>query len=298
MKFMRNSLSFLISTEQNLLRLLRRIDHSTVYFEGGMGSQLLALIEWQLRVNEYNEGKGSKYPQLDITYFSNTPKILSSGLVIWKWELERYGVTLQELQKYQIPKIYKYLRARPNINEQSTQDTINLRRNSASLNIKVPSDVTEFARSVLKLEFLEEDTNEIIDCCTVHIRRGDYLSVATHLVEFGVYLHLLSTIKEYIPSRVIIFCDTEIDQMFKIELARILNNKRLYWCDSDSFDSGKVHDFMRASKILITANSTFSISAGLLSDDRSIVFAPLCYFGQVSARNNPFLGLGDYFLFG
>jgi hypothetical protein len=75
-------------------------------------------------------------------------------------------------------------------------------------------------------------------------------------------------------------------------------HSNIYFLSEEDLESGTVHDLMRLSKLLITANSTFSLSAGILASKETIVYSPILFFGGKDdyLKSRIFNQAGDYFL--
>jgi hypothetical protein len=90
-----------------------------------------------------------------------------------------------------------------------------------------------------------------------------------------------------------------VDVDFKERLLDEFPDRQFTFCVGDKYGLVEIHDFMRASRMLITGNSIFSVSAGLLANEKTIVFSPINFYVATDSRRNgnPFLGTGDFYLF-
>ena len=72
------------------------IDRKTVYFEGGLGSQILAYIEYSEKNKSSNKPVFANYD-----YFNNTKVDFTdnTGLSMWTWRLDQYGIYQKDLKK-------------------------------------------------------------------------------------------------------------------------------------------------------------------------------------------------------
>ena len=73
------TLKIVIPIRSRLLKILRRTDLETIYFEGGLGSQILAYIDFL-----------SSPRKVDLSYFRTPPNHSVNGPDIWGWELSLY----------------------------------------------------------------------------------------------------------------------------------------------------------------------------------------------------------------
>ena len=101
-----------------------------------------------------------------------------------------------------------------------------------------------------------------------------------------------------LPKEMFVFSDTPLlaKEISALEVA--VPHLNLIFLSEDDLGSGTVHDMMRISKVLITANSTFSFSAGLLSSKETLVYCPLMFFGGQDdyLKSRIFNQSCDYFL--
>jgi hypothetical protein len=114
---------------------------------------------------------------------------------------------------------------------------------------------------------------------TVHIRRGDYERVASRLVEYWEYEDLLKSFSPFIEKNILFISDSDLPKEVKQNFIDSFPDRSIKFFSSYEISTQSAHDIMRKSKVLITANSTFSISAGLLSDENTIVLSPIEFFG-------------------
>ena len=123
----------------------------------------------------------------------------------------------------------------------------------------------------------------------VHVRRGDYLKVATHIVDDATYIAFLRRVDAILPSPINFFCDSPLRQEFRNEVVEVLKGKEVSFHDDKTEDECLVHDVMRLSKLLVTSNSTFSFTAGLLASADCLVFSPMKFYGanMGTIRGNP-----------
>jgi hypothetical protein len=243
----------------------------TVYLEGGLGSQILGIMQYEIMKEALPATK------LDVSYFY--PQQTSKTEANWVWALEGYGINLP-LQKENFLAKLRYLQ-RP--------------QNYAATNLNL-----EIWREISRRQFNEifpihEDTKKIMqdlnialreDFVAIHIRRGDYLKVSSKIIEVEELGKLFQTLEYLSNGRLLVFSD---DTFSKNDEAKI----RSYWPKDVTFVSGgdqhAVHGLLRFASVLVTSNSTFSLTAALLSEHpKQVVFAPTHFF-SVSERDVNFL---------
>ena len=247
------------------------IDRKTVYFEGGLGSQILAYIEYSEKNKSSNKPVFANYD-----YFTNTKVDFTdnTGLSIWTWRLDQYGIYQKDLKKIGKKKklVNKYFKVRPygnsdifyNFREKKSESyqkifKINLEKVNEYISKKFKSDTDDFA--------------------VIHIRRGDYLKVASKVVSMEELIKFINKIKKLLPNNILISCDSILPSAEQDMIASTLEELNLVYVDPRE-DPLLVHDLMRSSSILVASNSTFSFTAGLLAKRGCTVFFPTNYFGQ------------------
>ena len=156
---------------------LARVDNHRIYFEGGLGSQILAMVD-------YLESK----KKVDLSYFDDlTVGTNENGLSIWPWKLNRYGYQMEELREDHAPKRGKFHKLLYLKNSETTAINLNYEDiwdNFRNYRTAFPIDMIALS------EFLTTNTQRRNnhDYAAIHIRRGDYIRVASHLVSLKLYL--------------------------------------------------------------------------------------------------------------
>jgi len=124
----------------------------------------------------------------------------------------------------------------------------------------------------------------------LHVRRGDYLNVASHLVS-SKELDGIAAQFSGLVDRILILSDSPIGAT-EFEQVRSKFPGRLHVIDSDP-DPILAHSLMRNATVLVCSNSQFSLSAGLLSNGLKII--PKVWFGADASRINLAVGkLSDF----
>lgn len=156
----------------------------------------------------------------------------------------------------------------------------------------MPIDLNNLQRALTKFDVNLDRT------ITVHVRRGDYERVASRLVEIGEYTNLLEVLLKDSNLDILFLSDTEIPQKIKNDLSERFKQNKLKFFSNTDITTHQAHDLMRMSRILITANSTFSISAGLLSEENTTVYSPILFFGGKTgySQSRTFNRYGEFFV--
>ena len=256
---------------KKILNLLKFFDNETVYFEGGLGSQIIAYIVY----NEKNKIQ-KNICATNLDYFSNTPYDFTqvNGLYRRAWKLDHYGISNSKLVvDKKIKKVFKkYFLVRP---EFYTEIFLNFREEKVSeYNSIFPVDtkvVNKFLQKIFQ--------NSTLDYSIIHIRRGDYLKLASNIIKTEEVVNLINKLKPILTTNVLITCDSILPKEDVEILEKSLSGHNYVYLDPNE-DIYLVHDLMRSAKILIASNSTFSFTAGLLSNKDCLFFFPTKYFGN------------------
>jgi len=256
---------------QSFLAKLHLIDRHTIYFEGGLGSQILSFIEFQEKTKN-----SDKQVSVNLDYFLGISSDYNneSGLSMWSWKLSHYGIdqSIFEQQNFYKKLFKKYFLTRSN----SISEVFYSFRETKKRQYENLFPINKIAIST----YLESIVgSKSVDYCVVHIRRGDYLNVSTKVIAVDEITRLIQKIKHLLPRIILISSDSYLTLAEKEKLAECLFGF-IHKYIEPSESPFLVHDLMRTSKVLIASNSTFSFSAGLLANDDCLVFFPTKYFGE------------------
>ena len=257
-----------------------------IHIEGGLGSQILGVITfWNLQ-----EKLGADRVNCDLSYFSERAQ--SKGL--WPYELARFNLPISEFQKFERKGKRNLLKAKRDFlsDEELTEDYW------AKSRVKHKSKF-QFDHAKLNTYFEElVQVNFKQPFAAIHIRRGDYLQVASKLIHFNEYIELISSIKKLLPTQIIVISDSVVGQEDRSKLQTLLGDHKVEFLDSPGIDPFNVHCLLREAEVLITANSTYSFSAGLLGRQGQTVFSPMQFHsGTDSVKyNKTFRAAGSFFI--
>jgi hypothetical protein len=108
----------------------------------------------------------------------------------------------------------------------------------------------------------------------IHVRRGDYVNVASHLVADGEFINLARKFSGLVDNLVVI-SDSPIGPDFRSALSSYF--KRVSFLDNT--DPFTAHRIMRSARVLICSNSQFSLIAAALNPT-ALVLIPKQWFGE------------------
>jgi len=244
---------------------LNLIDFDTVYFEGGLGSQILSYILFRHK-SEKNEKV-----LCDLTYFKNVSADShgENKVSLWSYKLDNYGIPVS---KFLSKKRKSRIKLKPQF---IPLDFLDIDKDLLN---KVKSEIELNSENLTS--YLEQHNLRIDDQYgVIHLRKGDYLFVASHLIREQQVIDLISKISDFLPGKMFIASDGEIDESlfewFKVNKPNIqlITTER-------KIDPFILHDLMRNSRLLVASNSTFSFSAALLSSEKTISFIPQIFYKE------------------
>lgn len=257
---------------RRVARSLNLPPRNVVFLEGGLGSQLMGMLLFEVRRLQ------DPATQCDVSYFF--PEILepqlTDGATRWPWELHRYGIDLHD------PRFVRnrWYRFRADYETRAYDDE----PYAASLGEGQWSTlfpIVDAARQRVQDWGVGDDDGY----ASVHIRRGDYLKVSARVFDLPEVLDFMKCVQALLPERILFLSDddflpAEIDQVRSL----LAGKKCMFVNESDQH---VVHGMMRLSRVLITSNSTFSWSAGLMLErPDALAFAPEHFFGAKAPHLN------------
>ena len=289
-----------ISKLQGIQTSLGIIEREITYFEGGLGAQIIAYIEYREKMQSIEKGVSKSKLLTDTNYFRKyTPGVYVSGPIIRPWKLDIYNISLESVSAFQASKFRKVIKSRRRSPKTISNITENRWRKNKGLHLKY------FPR-VLRNEavFQQIGIDPKGDFSVVHVRRGDFITMGTLSVANDSFINLLSKINMSLTKEVYIVSDSVLENEFKNEILKILKLNEVHWIEGENISEVAVHEFMREAKVLVCSNSMFSFSAGILSREDALVIAPMNFFGgDLHIPNSgkiyslEFTSAGDFFIF-
>jgi hypothetical protein len=255
-----------------------------VDIEGGLGSQILGVISFWERQERF----GVEKAKCDITYFSTRNRES-----LWNWELDQYQISLIELKKFESARFKNMLRMKSDFLsdlELNANYWIEVRKKYLDRFEFDSKQVNTFREEIIGLEIKKSYG-------VVHIRRGDYLQVASKVINFDEYLNLLLTLRELIPKDLLIVSDSQLHVKEKEKLSSHFGeNHNLVFLDDPQLNPFLIHCILREADVLVTSNSTFSFSAALLGKSGQRAFSPVNFHSgeSVEKYNRSFRAAGSF----
>lgn len=253
---------FLLKTLFGIQKTLRVYHKTLTHIEGGLGSQILGVMSLYNNLEKFGKEKA----KCDLSYFDEPRQ---SNL--WPWGLDKFGLALEDLRVYESRKLTNLLKAKkdfPSDDDLAQNYWLNCRKKYLS---KFPP-----GGGIVKQFLADHSITEKFDTYgAAHIRRGDYLSVASKVISLNQCLTFLLSIEKSIPNHLFFVSDSKFSIEEKKHLRDQLGNKRyVIFLDDPNHDPFTIHCLLRNADLLVTSNSTFSFSAGLLGKEGQVVFSP------------------------
>jgi hypothetical protein len=253
-----------------------------VVFRGGIGAQILsAAAYWYLQ-------EQGKEVQADMTYFSLLPlevrPMMVGGLSYWPWNLDFLGISQESFAK-----------SDNSANDYSEYYEIGDNFQKFEIALKALST------QKIKEKFRTGDFQGIIDRClprefegqigyaAIHVRRGDYVNVASHVVGDQTIITVMDSVAKLIDKCVVI-SDSPIHSDVREAAQRKF--KVVSFLDSPNFSETDAHVVMQHAKFLVTSNSQYSLTAALLG--KGICLVPKVWFSGEPEFLQAIDGLGEY----
>lgn len=237
----------------NWIRLFRNKHkrETVITFTGGMGAQIIsAAIYYQLK------SKGVAV-YADLSYFDKAEVVARVGnkgeISHWSWQLSQFGLerdSFDSLQNY-------------------NQKSVNLiadgpeKSRLAMEALRNPAVQARFAANCSCLGKLALESDGYL---CIHVRRGDYVNVASHLMSNEEFFRIAAKFTGLVPH-VVVVSDSPIKAEFRERISAGYTNATFL----DSIDAFTTHYVMRKARILVCSNSQFSLIAALLNPHGLIV---------------------------
>ena len=239
-----------------------------ITFTGGLGAQILSASAYF-----YLQRSGQEVGA-DLRYFHCRTHIATPGvpgdISKWPWQLDGYGLSPSD---FVCP-------------DPAGHSLVHDGERKAALGFLGLGD-PQVQRRFPLLEGLSDFRQELLadrPFVCLHLRRGDYLNVATFLVSDESSLRALRTVSRLVHDAVIISDSPLSPEMNSALLGLGLNVVTLVGGDPVA-----AHGLMRMADILICANSQFSMTAAALREPDQLTFCPSQHDGDLASESNRML---------
>ena len=252
-----------------------------VHLEGGLGSQLLGMMTYLTHKREDRRWK------CDVSYFFPEVKepTFIGAAVRRPWELERYGYSLHS-PTFTTSRRSFFRRDYESEARNETETLAKISSSNWSSRFALPHEARE------KLEQLPLRGSS--QFAAIHVRRGDYLTVASRVVSMNESIAIARRARALLPNTIVFLSDDPFTDSDHEQVAKNLSGLNCIFLEER--DPHISHGIMRLSQVLVTSNSTFSWTASVMMErDDAIALAPLKFFGERQlALNSMFQASGDW----
>lgn len=224
---------------------------TVVSFTGGTGAQILSLaIVADLRSR--GEACG-----VDLSYFDRAARRAApgEGVSTWAWGLDYLGFSRESVAS---------MSTLTQSNGRTLRDSPEKLRlaldalSRSSISAMFPNQSSEKTFENLGVKTRRKDFRY----AAFHLRRGDYLNVASHVVPDSAYVSAAKRVSTIVSCAVVV-SDSEVPRSL-VEKFQTLFTEIIILDDPDS-SPGDLHHLLRNATIHIGSNGQFSLTAGLLS---------------------------------
>ncbi|HEY1089612.1 MAG TPA: hypothetical protein VGE47_00835 [Burkholderiaceae bacterium] len=238
-----------------------------ISFTGGMGAQLFSAAAYF-----YLEQQGVPVAA-DMRYFSRAESIATPGnkgqVSHWGWDLDRFGLPLSAFrtatQGELIPDSAEKIRLAM------------LGFNQAEVVARFP--IHPAAQAQAQQMF----GGQPFAC--LHVRRGDYLNVATYVVSDDALFRAIAKVSRLV-KHLLIVSDSPLSE----QMVGLINTLPLNAVVAVGGEAALVHGLMRLADVLVCSNSQFSFSAAVMRDRFSLTLYPARHEADENSYTNAFLG--------
>ena len=228
-----------------------------VSLTGGLGAQLIGAA---IYLDFEYQGRPVC---ADLRYFLLEPRVARPNtreVSVWSWDLSGYGMDIRSFRSG-VPRRF--------IDHSLVDGPEKLRRGldairKSEIRASFPVTLSDEVRMLGKLE----------DALVVHLRRGDYLNVASHIVTDRMALEVVLSWAHLI-RRVVIVTDSPIPAEMLAQLNEIFEDV----IDASTLSSYDAHVAMRMAGVLVASNSQFSLTAALLKE-QGLSLIPSRFWGN------------------
>lgn len=231
---------------------------TVVTFTGGMGAQILsAAIYFDLK------DRGAQVAA-DLSYFDRPEAVAVAGQAgacsHWGWQLDPFGLPLSAFLGGEVVPARRAV-VIPDGVEKMAVALAALEKPTIQARFPIPAGLDDLL-----------DPPDARPYLCLHVRRGDYVNVASHLVSDAEFI---GSAKRFagLVARVVILSDSDVPAAFVAALEPHFEQV-LVRVGIGAFAS---HRIMRGARVLVCSNSQFSLIAALLNPT-AMVLVPRQWF--------------------
>ena len=240
-----------------------------VSFTGGMGAQIISAAIY------FAKRQAGEPVYADLSYFDIPESVATVGKAgdcsHWAWQLTPFGLTLDsfELAPPVTPAQRSVLHDGPQKMKLGLQA---LAQPAVQQCFTLPNS----AEDILPASFAN-------GYLCIHIRRGDYVNVASHLVQDGDFVHIAGQFSGLLPHAAVLS-----DSPITSDLRAAISAHYLESVFLDNTDAFTAHRVMRGARVLVCSNSQFSLIAAALNTKALVVIPNKWFEGSDREIENAF----------
>jgi hypothetical protein len=234
---------------------------TVITFSGGMGAQIISAAIY------FSKRRAGEVVFADLSYFDSPEHLAAAGnpgdCSHWSWQLDPFGLERQlfETLPETVSGVAKVVADGP---EKLQLGLTALAEPEAQEIFKIKDDLPED----LPLSFRD-------GYLCVHIRRGDYVNVASHLISDEEFIGLAAKFSGLVNA-VVVLSDSPISSKIKQAMSMYFG-LAVYLDHADAFTA---HRIMRKARVFICSNSQFSLIAAMLNRE-ALVLIPKQWFSGI-----------------
>jgi len=238
----------------------RKSRPTVVVFAGGMGTQIISAAVY------FSIKHAGRPVFADVSYFDVPERLAVAGnagqLTHWGWQLDPFGLPREAFD------------TKDGLTERNAEMLFDGPR---KLELSLKALAEPEIQSLFKIPAGVKDIlpagfpNNVL---CMHVRRGDYVNVASHLIADGEFVRLARRFAG-LADHVVVLSDSPIGSDFRGAVSPLFKEV-LFLDDIDAFAA---HRIMRSASILICSNSTFSLTAAVLNSSGLAIVPKQWYEG-------------------
>lgn len=236
-----------------------RTKPTVVTFTGGMGAQVISAAIY------FSMKQSGQSVYADLSYFDQPENVAQAGhpgqCSHWAWQLGLFGLAPVNFETAPTlnPRNAHYLTDGPQKLEYALAA---LAQPEVRERFAIPAGLNDVLPGWGDEKFL-----------CIHVRRGDYVNVASHLVSDKEFIALAGKFAGLL-TRVVVLSDSPLSDYFHKEIT-VLFARSLFL---EQTDVETAHRIMRHADVMICSNSQFSLIAAALNP-QALVLIPKQWFG-------------------
>jgi hypothetical protein len=184
----------------------------------------------------------------------------TKGISYWEWQLSEYNIEIENFKHFRYNLFFLFFNKFKFINDGDLKLKLAILSLDFIDNIKLFKKDIFTIKNSIEIDLFNDLNKQYI---ALHMRKGDFINVATHVIPDELYIKLLFSINTTNMNLIVLS-----DSKLSTETYSLLNNKfhNLKIYDENKLTPFISHVIMSNASYLICSNSQFSFSAGLLND--------------------------------